>query len=287
MARDGTKIGGSDAAAICGEDPNKTAYSVALRITGKIKSDQLDGLDHIEFGNEIEAVLARFYERKEGCKVYVPKAMTSESAPWAAVNIDRIREDRADIGIEAKNTGFHTKEDWGDPGTDEVPKRVMLQVQHGMMLCPSLKEFHVLRCYGGNTYQKFVVPRRPKMIEDLYEIERIFYQDVMAGKLPEPDWGHSSTNKLITQAFRKIKGDVIEASEEMRSMTEALQVISAERLAAEKSEKALRNRIVFMIGEAGAVRLGNGKMWRRKEIKKDGYTVEPTRYIDTRLVNEK
>src|SRR5205814_10554285 len=39
MVRDPKKIGGSDAAAICGEDPNKTAYAVALRLTGQIEQE--------------------------------------------------------------------------------------------------------------------------------------------------------------------------------------------------------------------------------------------------------
>jgi putative phage-type endonuclease len=278
------KIGGSDAAAICGKDPHKTAYAVALRILGQIQSDELEGLDFIEFGNEMEGVLARFYERKEKVKLYTPEMLVHPEHDFLAVNIDRIREDRMEIGIECKNTGLFGAEQWGEPGTDEVPERVLLQCQHAMLVKSVFTEFHVLRCYGGNTYQKFFVHRSEKLIAALLEIELDFMSDLRRGVLPEPEWNHRTTKDTIKKAFTNIEGEIVEASEPLLLYTADWHIAAATRLAAEKTEKALKNRIEHALGNAAGARLPDGRIWRRKQIERDGYTVEPSSYIECRLV---
>src|SRR3972149_5437345 len=130
------KIGGSDAAAICGKDPRRTAYAVALQLRGEIEPADLDQLDHIEFGNEMEGVLARFYERKNGVKLIVPSTITHPEHSFLIANMDRRIDGNPKRGIECKNTGLYAKEVWGEPGTDEVPPRVLLQCVHYMMVEP-------------------------------------------------------------------------------------------------------------------------------------------------------
>lgn len=284
MVRNPKNLGGSDAAAICGKDPNKTAYSVAMRVLGKIESDDLEGLDHIEFGNEMEGVLARFYERKEKVTLYTPASVQHAKFPFLSANIDRVREDRMDIGIECKNTGLFTTEEWGDPGTDEVPPRVLLQCQHCMLVRPEIEVFHVLRCYGGNTYQKFIVPRSQRIVDTLFKIETEFYERVLAGDIPEPDWGHRTTKETIKKAFSTIEGDTIPAGAELEQLTVEWKAAAGERLRWHKEEEKLKNRIEFAIGKAARARLDDGRYWRRKEVERAGYTVEPTSYIECRLM---
>lgn len=283
MVRDPKKIGGSDAAAICGKDPHKTAYGVAMRLLGRVQSDELEGLDHIEFGNEMEGVLARFYERKNKVKLFTPQTIVHPTIPFLSVNIDRIREDRVDVGIECKNVGIHVQEAWGEPGTDEVPDRVNLQCQHAMMICPFIDTFHVLRCYGGNTYQMFVVPRNQALIDALFAIEVGFWEDLQRGVLPEPDWGHRTTKETIKRAFQKIEG-TIEAKPELVKWTEAWEEASAERLRLQKLEESLKNHVEHLMGNVEVAVLPDGRKWRRKEVSRKEYTVEATSYIETRLL---
>lgn len=277
------KIGGSDAAAICGVDPHKTAYHVALRIRGDIQSDELEGLDHIEFGNEMEGVLARFYERKEKVRLYTPKQIVHPDHPFIAVNIDRMIEGRDDIGIECKNVGLHVAEEWGEPGTDEVPMRVLLQCQHAMMIAPAIQMFHVLRCYGGNTYQKFILPRSQEVIDNLFALETEFMASLRAGVLPDPDWGHKSTKDTIKRAFRKVQG-TIEHMPQLDQLTQAWQEAAAERLRYEKLEKALKNEIEHKMGNNEVAVLSDGRRWRRREVNRRAYEVAESKYIECRLL---
>lgn len=294
LAYRSTRIGGSDAAALCGKDPHKTAYAVALRITGQVESDDLSELDHIWFGDQMEVVLANMYERKEKVKVYTPDTLKHPHVEFMIANVDRLREDRADLGIECKNTGLHAgtvdeTERWGEVGTDEVPDRVNIQCQHAMLVHEPFKAFHVLRCYGGNTYQRFIVPRNEKLIEALYELEQDFMSDLRRGVLPAPDYGHRTTKETLKRAFRNINGEVtnLDHIPDLEAVTAEWQAVCKVRLDAQKKEEALKNRITHLVGDFGAVLMPNGKMWRRKEIERDGYTVEPTKYIECRLVNQK
>lgn len=281
------KIGGSDAAAIVGKDPYRTAYEIALRIRGEIEPDtSLDDADQIVFGNEMESVLARIYQRKHHVEVYEPETIVHPKHPFIAVNIDRRVKGIPHLGLEMKNTGLHVRDAWGKPGTDEVPERVILQCQHAMMVDADLTLFHVLRCYGGNVYQEFVVPRNQGLVDALEQIEVAFYQDVQAGRLPEPDWLHRSTGDAIRRAFRRIEG-VVQEMPELAKWTTVWEEAAASLKEAEKLETALKCRIDFLMGNTEIALLPDGRKWRRRLIKRAGYAVPAGEYIETRLTKPK
>lgn len=278
------RIGGSDAAAICGVDPYRTAYEIALRIRGEIEPDaSLDDADQILFGNEMEGVLARIYERKHKVELYTPDTMTHPKYPFLAVNIDRRPKGNDALGLEMKNTGLYVADTWGRPGTDEVPERVILQCQHAMLIDPALRLFHVLRCYGGNQFQMFVVPRNEQLIESLLAIELEFWNNLERGVLPTPDWGHASTSDAIKRAFRKVQG-TIEAKPELVHWTQMWEEVSRELAELRKLEEALKNRVEHMMGNTEVGLLPDGRKWVRKLINREGYTVAPTSYVECRLV---
>ncbi|MDH4172130.1 MAG: YqaJ viral recombinase family protein [Betaproteobacteria bacterium] len=285
------RIGGSDAAAIVGKDPYRTAWEVAMRIRGEMEADKsLEDADQILFGNEMEGVLARIYERKNKVKLVEPDTMVHEKHPFLAVNIDRRIEGNPALALEMKNTGQKFQaagtpilESWGSPGTDQVPERVILQCQHAMMIDPLIQMFHVVRCYGGNVYQQFVVPRNASLIDALQEIELEFYKRAMEGLLPEPDWEHRSTSDALGRAFKKIQG-TIESRPDLEHWTKAFEQAKAERLRIATLEDGLKNHIVHLMGNTEIALLSDGRKWQRKLVARAGYTVDSTEYIETRLV---
>lgn len=280
------RIGGDDAAAICGKHPYKTAYEIALRIRGEVEPENLDGLDIIEFGNEMEGVLARFYERKHKVKLYQPDTLVHKQFPFLSGNIDRRVEGQPDTAIECKNTGLYVQDTWGKPGTDEVPERVILQCTHYMILDPEIQRFKVLRCYGGNQYQEFVVPRNEQLVEALLAIEVEFYQNTLRGTVPEPDWGHQSTAETMKRAFRKIEG-TIEARPDLEHWTKAYEEANQELARVEKLTESVKNHIDHLMGNTEVALLADGRKWRRKLVTRAGYTVGPTEYIENRLIRPK
>jgi putative phage-type endonuclease len=286
LAERAPKIGGDDAAAICGKHPYKTAYEVALRIRGELQDANLEGIDLIEFGNEMEDVLARFYERKNNVKLIKPPRIEHPKFPFLSGNIDRrIVGDDTTI-IECKNTGLYAAEWWGQPGTDEVPERVVIQVSHYMGLESVIQRAKVLRCFGGNVYQEFIVPRNDELIESLQEIEVDFMAQVQAGQLPDPDYGHRSTKETLKRAFKKIQGTV-EARGDLVSWTDNYEQIAAELARYRDLEEAMKNQIVHLLGNTEVAILPDGRRWRRKLVQKKPYSVGPTEYIEAKLLKAK
>jgi predicted phage-related endonuclease len=243
----------------------------------------LEGLDIIEFGNEMEGVLARFYERKHKLKLYQPETLVHPEFEFIAGNVDRRIKDNPSIAIECKNTGLFVNEGWGEPGTDQVPERVILQCTHYMMLDPEIQQFHVLRCYGGNQYQEFVVPRNQQLIEALLAIEVGFYNNVKAGVLPDPDWMHRTTGEAMRRAFHRIEGTV-QAMPELEHWTKAHIEAQEELKRVSTLASSVKNHIAHLMGNVEIALLPDGTKWRRKMIKRAGYTVEPAEYIETRLI---
>ena len=278
-----TRIGGSDAAAVCGKDPYKTAYEIALRIRGEIEPEDLEGKDIIEFGNEMEGVLARFYERKHKVKLHTPETVVHPKHPFIAVNIDRMVEGRSDLGLEMKNTGQYVVDRWGSPGTDEVPDRVILQCTHAMMILPDIQQFQVLRCFGGNQYQEYVVPRNQGLVDALLQIELAFYENIQAGRIPEPDWFHRTTSDALSRAFKKVEG-TIEARPDLVHWTLSYEEASAEAKRTAALKEALKNHIDFLMGNIEVALLPDGRKWVRKEIKKVEYSVAASSYIQNKLM---
>lgn len=279
-------IGGDDAAAICGKHPFKTAYEVALRIKGELEDANLEGVDIIEFGNEMEDVLARFYERKNKVQLAKPQRIVHPQYPFIGGNIDRRIIDNPKTAIECKNVGLFAGEWWGQPGSDEVPERVTIQTHHYMLCDPVIERFHVLRCWGGNVYQMFVIERDQELVESLLTIELDFMEKLNAGELPPPDFAHRSTTDTLKRAFKKIQG-TIEARPDLATLTEVYKG-AAERLAHyTQLERTLKNEIVYMIGDTEVAILPDGSRWRRKLVNRKGYEVEPSSYIETRLMKPK
>lgn len=282
-----TRLGGSDAAAIVGRDPYKTAHEVALRITGQLEPDpSLEDQDHILFGHEIETVLANIYARKNKVVLYEPITLLHPRYSFIAVNIDRRIKGNPEIALEMKNVGGFTVENegdrWGSPGTDEVPQRIILQCQHGMMVDESIKLFHVLRCHAGNQFQQFVVERNAELIAALEAIEVEFYNNVMVGDLPPPDWEHTTTSDVLRRSFRNVKG-IIEDKPELALWTDAWEQAQAQLDRAKVLEESLKNHILHLMGDAAVGVLPDGRKWVRKQMKRAGYVVAPQSYIYCKL----
>jgi predicted phage-related endonuclease len=263
-----------------------------MRILGRLEGDpDLENADQILFGNEMEGVLARIYEHKFKVKLATPAALVHAKEPQIAVNIDRRIVGNPEIAIECKNTGrFVQSQDplqqWGKPGTSDVPQRVALQCFHAMMVDPAIKLFHVLRCYGGNQFQQFALPREPEVVDALYEIEVKFLARLRAGHIPEPDWYMSSTEDALKRINKAIEGTV-EARPDLVHWTEVFAEAAAARLEAEKLEDAIKNRVAHLMATTGVAILPDGRKWVRKKIARAAYTVEAQEYIECRLVKPK
>lgn len=114
-------IGGSESAAVLGENSERTPYEVWLdKTSDAIKTDEENEV--MLWGRLMEPLIINQYSAKTGRKVYNPGWACMEKYPFVCGNVDGLTDDRV---VESKAPiRFY----------EEPPKEYILQCQHYMML---------------------------------------------------------------------------------------------------------------------------------------------------------
>ncbi len=129
-------VGSSDAPAILGVDPFRSAYDVWLEKTGQ--ADGFAGNADTDRGNLLEPVLLTWAEgelaRLLDRPVTFHRDRFIDRPNNLCANLDaaifELSLDRACAVVEAKTAT--NPDEWGEPLTDQVPDRVVVQVHHQM-----------------------------------------------------------------------------------------------------------------------------------------------------------
>lgn len=125
-------IGASEAAAAIGLSKFRTPAEVWLQKTGRTKPDP-----HLSdpgtppwWGLAIEPVLADLYSLKRNVRLRRRTTLTHKEYPWLLATPDREIVGKQML-LECK-TSMPWRSDWGDEGTDEVPKEYIVQCHQQM-----------------------------------------------------------------------------------------------------------------------------------------------------------
>ena len=124
-----TGIGGSDAAAIVGLGKYSTPLSVYLDKTTDVVKETTEVMTR---GNVLEPFVQSLFERKTGWKVQNNlQTQRNPDHPFMLANLDGLLpSERAIAEFKTAVYTKGTKEEWGDEGTDEIPKHYLIQVAH-------------------------------------------------------------------------------------------------------------------------------------------------------------
>lgn len=288
-------IGSSDASAVAGCNPYKSALEVYMHLvdgspaTGELPDDPL-----MLAGLVCEPAVARFYELETGVGLATPKPRTHPKYPWMKATADRVRVDSHGEPtriVELKTASVYAK-GWGEHGTDEVPEWYIIQVQHQMAVF-GLDVADIACLIGGNDFRIYPIERNESIINSLIEIESAFWKRVEDRNPPDPDWMHPNTVKLLNQLHIpapgksiKLPGDSltdvdnwIDAKARLKEANAGAKVIEAEC-------KQHQARIIAAMHDAEVATIG-GHTITRKTIDRDGYTVQPCSYVDMRVKSPK
>src|SRR3990167_649335 len=161
-------LGASDVAALFGLDPFKTATDVWLtKIADVAESEQQS--DSIDMGNSFEKPLLEWAAKELGVEISVNPfdlfAVCPQHPIFSATLDSLILNGGVPSrkAIEAKVTS--RSEEYGEPNTDQVPDRVLTQVQV-QMLAHGLQRVHVVVLLGrhGLKRELYRVDRNEKII---------------------------------------------------------------------------------------------------------------------------
>jgi putative phage-type endonuclease len=236
-------IGSSDAAAIMGLDPYRTAHDVWLEKTGRV--DGFEAGEKAELGNALERGLLKLVGRRINDTVRAPR--------WSFVrgrmraNIDGMvgEPQKGAPIVEVKTTGL--VDGWGPDNSAEIPDRVLVQVHHQMWCAESDRGFVAcLRAFRGLELTIHPVRIDPDLSTRIVEsCERFWKDNVLRDKPPE-----GSVGSLDTLAKVKRNGASIKLAEPtmqvVRRYVEAREVMSKW----ERECEDLKAAIITALGDA-------------------------------------
>lgn len=273
-----TGIGSSDAPAVCGISPWKTPAGVWAEKLGLVPESTMT--EPMEWGLRLEDAIGRAYSDRTGKALVRRGIVRHPETTWLLASPDFIREDGAAI-VECKNVGDQAADQWGEPGTDEIPEHYLVQVQH-QMAATGIRQVDVAALFGGRRLAIYTVHFDAATVEEILAIEADFWRLVEAKEDPGHDWAHPSTPALVEALNKPTDRRAVlpESALELIYEYERLGEVGSQT---EKERKAVKARIIDLLGDAGEGLLADGRIVSRKTIERAGYTVEPSSYVDFRI----
>lgn len=227
-------IGGSDAAAVIGLSPYKSAYTLWAEKTNKIPPFEGNILTRV--GAHLEDLIAQLFEEETGKKVRRKNAtMVNDLYPYACANIDR--------AIVGENAFLEIKTTTSIPAikqinkAEEFPELYYAQVVHYMAVGNYDHAFLAV-LINCRDLKIFELKRDQAEIDALMNAEAEFWKHVQDDTPPTTD-GSESTSDTLRELYPNDDGECLDLSniaEEIKDYNElSASIKNLEKLRDEKA----------------------------------------------------
>jgi len=261
-------IGSSDAAAAVGLSPYKSRLQLWLEKTGRDAGlPQLDPQDDTSpayWGTLLEPIVAAHYTRRTGNRVRrINAVLQHPGEPWMLANIDREVMGSAEVQIlECKTAGIHGAKAW----RDGVPEYVQLQVMHQLAVTgKQAADAAVL--VGGQELQVHRIERDERLIAQLIELERRFWQYVERDEAPPAD-GSDSAEQALRALYPHDDGGVLDLSGDLAMSALFSDLLAVRQVLQTQTEleARIKQAIQQRMGTASRAVFDAGEVtWRRTQ----------------------
>ena len=199
-------IGGSDAGAVCGLNPYRSAIEVYFDKT----TDEVEEIDNeaMRQGREFEDYVARRFMEATGKKVRRANAMFyDEQYPFMLADVDRMVVGE-NAGLECKTASPFMADKWKG---EEIPLSYQIQCYHYMSVCNADAWYIAVLIYGKE-FKFYKLERDEQVIQDLIRIEKDFWENyIQKGQLPDPD-GSKAADSILAKYYKESKRKTIRLS---------------------------------------------------------------------------
>lgn len=275
-------VGGSDAPAILGLSSRKTALEVYLEKRGEIASEPDNPA--MRAGRLLEPAVRQMYAEDTGRVVTQPKDMlVHPQHAFVIGHPDGLVPDQKRL-YEGKTA--RSDYGWGEPGTDAIPQEYVIQVQHYLLIL-GYEVADVAVLIAGQDFRIYEVPADRELQEMILDAEADFWPRVQRGEPPEPDWDSPHALRAVRALYRGTNGETLEATEEQERLRAVLEDANERMKKLEGVADGTKAMLLWDMGDAAKLRFSDGRVLRRALTKRKGYVVEPTEFIDTRIVKDK
>ena len=237
-------IGGSDAGAVLGFNPYKSAYELWAEKTGRIP--EFEGNLTTDVGSYLEDFVAKLFEKETGKKVRRKnRILVNTEYPFAFGDVDRIvLGENAVLEIKTTNSFPVMKK----VKNGEFPEQWYAQVVHYMAV-GGFKKAYLAVLINCREFKIFELERDEAEICALMGEEQAFWERVQRDEPPLAD-GSNSTSETITAIYPESNEETVSLFAYDTALTQYMELISQKKaLEALIDEQA--NIVKAFMGEAG------------------------------------
>lgn len=225
-----TGIGGSDAGAVCGVNPFRSAFDVWLdKTSGEIKEEDSEAMRQ---GRDLEEYAAERFTEETGIKVKRTNYFyRSDKNPFMTADPDRLIVGE-NAALECKTCSAYSADKWSG---GKIPESYEIQCAHYMSVL-DLDRMYIACVILGKGFEWRKIERDRDFERSLILLEKDFWENkVLERVIPDPD-GSGAYDKALEDYFiRKdgkkslpLKGFDREL-ERRRELTELIEKMETER----------------------------------------------------------
>ena len=252
-------VGGSEMFAALGKDSRCSRLELYMRKVGELPEPDFSDDERVHFGNVLEPVLRQEFSRRIGQKVLTPRrTLVHESAPIVASPdgwIPALNE-----GVELKTADKFEAEEFGEPDTDQVPLRYVVQCMTYMSVTKAGK-WYLAVLIGGNDFRIYEIPRDEQLIDAIEAGAREFWTHVEERRPPDP-----ATPEDVKLRWPRDIGSSIVVTDDIAAACAELKELKALLKQAVDKEAALKAQIQTYMTEAANLVDADGReiaTWRK------------------------
>ncbi|QAY70049.1 YqaJ viral recombinase family protein [Xylanimonas protaetiae] len=257
----------SKAAAILGLSPWESPRSIWHKMRGDVPSDDGKNTDVKSRGHYLEDGLISWWQDRHPELKRVRRQWFAELGAWAAATPDaaawtvqRPRDGRAPaVVMDAKTS--RNDDEWGVPGTDEVPAYYAAQLQWQMHVTGAQRAYIALLTTRLD-FREYVIDYDPDTAKALARIAYEFYLSTLDEQAAPPLDDHVATFDTLKRLHPDIEADSqVEIPEDMaRAFVDA----QAAKKAAEAAERAAKSAVLDAMGDTRLAVYGGQVVARRQ-----------------------
>lgn len=186
--------------------------------------------------------------------------LTRPDVPWAGATPDA-RASLVEVPVLVDAKSAVEDEDWGAPGTDDVPIEYVVSSQWQMAMCPEAMQVRIPMLGPYLTFSEYVVERDDDIIADLMERAFAFFLS-LEGELPPPLDDHVAT----FTALKAIHPDIATGVTVDLTPAVAAEYVNALAAETEAGRRAVgaKSAILEAMGTAQYAKLGDVRIARRQ-----------------------
>lgn len=245
-------IGGSDAAAILGISPWKSAFQLYQEKIGVAVDDVSPEKQRLFARGKrwepvvVEMLVDELQYRGHDVQIIGRNARYQDREfPFLSAEVDlELLVDGEECNAELKTVHPFAAKAWGEPDTDEIPIYYAAQAMHGLMVKPRQKCI-VAALIGADDLRVHQIERDEETIAAMRAKEVTFWQRVQDRNPPDPE-----TAADVKWLYAKDCGEIAEANDELLRLVGELHFQKTTAKHAEAAIERISTQIKLAMGNA-------------------------------------